>query len=53
MSFWGSKQLIGRVSTDSERATARGRPAGGGGGWGAGDLEFTLGSINLEILLDT
>lgn len=51
MSFWGSKQLIGRVSTDSERATARGRPAGGGGG--AGDLEFTLGSINLEILLDT
>lgn len=31
MSFWGSKQLIGRVSTDSERATARGRPAGGGG----------------------
>lgn len=34
MSFWGSKQLIGRVSTDSERATARGRPAGGGGGGG-------------------
>ena len=52
MSFWGSKQLIGRVSKDSERATARGKPARVGG-QGSGDLEFTLGSINLEILLDT
>lgn len=42
--------MIGRVSMDSEGVTAGGKPGRSGEPM---RLEFTLGSVSFEILLDT